>query len=192
MPRSRVSPAGIPPASQLATFSGRDPVRFTGWKGESELGSRRLPDRNGPPHASSVPVFWGSALYTFALLCSPSVFAPQDLCVVATAWSAPAYLFLRSHMGCHDLPSDAGRRQGVPRLQRVWPRRSSGRLGDKRHLVFTCPALEHIRSRYRHLLGPRTFTMVQFLWQEDMVPVGRFVTDCFDFWRSADSPSNQP
>jgi hypothetical protein len=30
------------------------------------------------------------------------------------------------------------------------------------------------------------------LWQEDMVSVARFVTDCFDFLRSADSPSNQP
>jgi exonuclease III len=101
-------------------------------------------------------------------------------------------LFLRFRMGCHDLPSDAGRRMGVPRLQRVCPRCSIGEVGDERHLVFTCPALEHIRGRYRHLFGPRTFTMVQFLWQEDMVSVARFVTDCFDFLRSADSPSNQP
>jgi hypothetical protein len=34
--------------------------------------------------------------------------------------------------------------------------------------------------------------MVQFLWQEDMLSVARFVTDCFDFLRSAGSPSNQP
>jgi hypothetical protein len=60
------------------------------------------------------------------------------------------------------------------------------------NLVFTCLALEHIRSRYRHLFGPRTFTTVQFIWQEDKVSVAQFVTDCFDFLRSADSPSNQP
>ncbi len=88
-------------------------------------------------------------------------------------------------------PQDAGQRQGVPRLPRVCPRCSLGEVGDEQHLVFTCPALEHIRSRYRHLFGPRTFTMVQFLWQEDMVSVARFVTDCFDFLRSADSPSSQ-
>ncbi len=101
-------------------------------------------------------------------------------------------LFLRSRMGCHDLPSDAGRRQGVPRLQRVCPQCSLGEVGHERPLVFTCAALEHIRSRYRHLFGPRTFTMVQFLWQEDMVSVARPVTDCFEFLRSAGSPSNQP
>jgi hypothetical protein len=101
-------------------------------------------------------------------------------------------LLLRFRMGCHDLPSDAGRRQGVPSLQRVGPQCSVGEVGDERHLLFICPALEHIRSRYRHLCGPQTFTMVQFLWQEDMVSVARFVTDCFDFLRSAGSPSDQP
>jgi hypothetical protein len=29
--------------------------------------------------------------------------------------------------------------------------------------------------------GPRTITMVQFLWQEDMVSLAQFVTDCLDF-----------
>jgi hypothetical protein len=37
-----------------------------------------------------------------------------------------------------------------------------------------------------------TFTMVQFLWQHNLVSVARVVTDCFDFLRSADSPSNLP
>jgi hypothetical protein len=60
-------------------------------------------------------------------------------------------LFLRFRMGCHDLPSDAGRRQGVARLQRVCPGCSSRELGDEQGLVFTCPALQHIPSRYRHL-----------------------------------------
>jgi hypothetical protein len=44
-------------------------------------------------------------------------------------------------------------------------------VGDERHLVFTCPALEHIRLRYRQLFTSRTATMVQFLWQDDLVSV---------------------
>jgi hypothetical protein len=31
-----------------------------------------------------------------------------------------------------------------------------------------------------------------FLWQEDLVSVAWFVTDCVSFLRTADSPSNQP
>jgi hypothetical protein len=91
-----------------------------------------------------------------SLLCAPAISLPLVLPLLL------ARLFLRYRMGCHDLPSDAGRRQGVPRLKWVCPQCSLGEVGDERHLVFTCLALEHIRSRFRHLFGPRTFTMVKF------------------------------
>jgi len=67
-----------------------------------------------------------------------------------------------------------------------------GDIGDEHHLVFTCPALEHIRCRYRHLFGPHTSTMVQFLWQDDLLAVARFVTDCLDFVRCPDAPCTPP
>jgi hypothetical protein len=57
-------------------------------------------------------------------------------------------------------------------------------VGDERHLVFTCPALEHIRLRYRHLFTSRTHTIVQFLWQDDLLSVARFIADCFDHFQS--------
>jgi hypothetical protein len=63
-------------------------------------------------------------------------------------------LFLRFRMGCHALPTDAGRRQGVPRSQRVCPRCSLGDVGDERHLVFTCPCL----GAYSQSLPPSFWT----------------------------------
>ncbi len=62
-------------------------------------------------------------------------------------------------------------------------------VGDERHLVFTCPALDHIRLRYRHLFTSRTDTMVQFLWQDDLLAVARFIADCFDHFQSGGDPS---
>jgi hypothetical protein len=73
------------------------------------------------------------------------------------------HIFLRFRMGCHGLPVDVGRRTGIPRAQRVSPWCPLREVGDERHLVFTCPALEHIRLPYRHLFTSRTDTMVQFL-----------------------------
>jgi len=62
-----------------------------------------------------------------------------------------------------------------------------------RHLVFTSPLLEHVHSRYRHLFGPHTSTMVQFMWQDDLVccPVHTDYLDCLQGVVSR-SPSNQP
>jgi hypothetical protein len=98
-------------------------------------------------------------------------------------------IFLRFRMGCHGLPVDVGRRTGVPRTQRVCPWCPLQEVGDERHLVFTCPALEHIRLRYRHLFTSRTDTMVQFLWQDDLLSVARFIADCFDHFQSGGDPS---
>jgi hypothetical protein len=98
-------------------------------------------------------------------------------------------IFLRFRMGCHGLPVDVGRRTGVPRTQRVCPWCPLQEVGDERHPVFTCPALEHIRLRYRHLFTSRTDTMAQFLWQDDLLSVARFIADCFDHFQSGGDPS---
>jgi hypothetical protein len=97
-------------------------------------------------------------------------------------------IFLRFRMGCHGLPVDVGRRKGIPRTQRVCPWCPLQKVGDQRHLVFTRPGLEHIR-RYRHLFTSGTDTMVQFLWQDDLVSAARFIVDCFDHFQSGGDPS---
>ncbi len=72
-------------------------------------------------------------------------------------------------------------------MQRVWPWCRLQEVGDERHLVFKCPALRLVRIRDRHLLTP-TDTMVEFLWQDDLVSVARFIADCFDHFQSGDDP----
>jgi hypothetical protein len=89
----------------------------------------------------------------------------------------------------HIMIGCVGRRTGVPRTQRVCPGCPLQEVGDERHLVLTCPALEHIRFRYRHLFTSRTDTMVQFLWQDDLLSVARFIADCFDHFQSGGDPS---
>ncbi len=64
-------------------------------------------------------------------------------------------------------------------------------LGDERHLVFECPAVQSIRDQYPVLFGAAIQTMQQFMWQLDVVSVAHFVMDCFDHL-DAVSTSNQP
>jgi hypothetical protein len=60
-----------------------------------------------------------------------------------------------------------------------------GRASPRVHV----PALEHILLRYRQLFTSRTDTMVQFLWQDDLLSVARFIADCFDHFQSGGDPS---
>jgi len=99
--------------------------------------------------------------------------------------------FLRFRTGCHDLPVALGRRTGVPRSQRLCTHCSSHDIGDEYHLVFSCSAVQHIRDRYPGLFRPTVSTMVEFLWQDDLVSVVRFVVECLDVLQAASS-SNQP
>ena len=101
--------------------------------------------------------------------------------------------FLRFRMGCHDLPSDAGRRAGIPRHQRVCPRCPLGEVGDERHLIFSCTAVQEVRDRYAWLFrGPR-MTMVDFMWHGDKFAVAKFVTECLDvYFGTVRPPSHQP
>ena len=99
--------------------------------------------------------------------------------------------FLRFRTGCHGLPVALGRRTGVPRSQRLCTHCSSHDIGDEYHLVFSCSAVQHIRDRYPGLFRPTVSTMVEFLWQDDLVSVVRFVVECLDVLQAAPS-SNQP
>lgn len=99
--------------------------------------------------------------------------------------------FLRFRMGCHNLPVVLGRWERVPRAQRLCMQCDLGAVGDERHFVFECPALQNIRDHYLALFGAEIQTMQQFVWQLDIVSVAKFVMDCFDYL-DATGTSNQP
>ena len=90
-------------------------------------------------------------------------------------------VLLRFRMGCHGLPKDVGR-ASVPRMQRVCPRCDLHEIGDEKHMVFTCTALQHIRERHAGLFSASIVTMLDFMWQADLVGVAKFVMDCLDFF----------
>ena len=100
-------------------------------------------------------------------------------------------LLLRFRMGCHSLPNVSGRWARVPRAQRVCLHCAQQIIGDERHLVFECPALQFLRDRYSGLFSAAIQTMRQFMWQLDIVSVAHFVMDCFDHL-DAVSTSNIP
>eukprot|EP00884_Botryococcus_braunii_P011156 jgi/Botrbrau1/20040/Bobra.200_1s0045.1 len=64
--------------------------------------------------------------------------------------------FMRFRLGCHVLPIDKGRQQGIPRDQRICTRCSLELVGDERHLLFTCLAVQHVRQQFMHLCQQRT------------------------------------
>ena len=101
-------------------------------------------------------------------------------------------------MGCHNLPWDLGRRQGVGRLHRVCTLCAGGNPGDEQHAVFECPGLEDIRDKHQGLFGEHAATMLQFMWQDDIRGVAIFIQECLDRCYGANpdpeggQPSDQP
>ena len=97
---------------------------------------------------------------------------------------------LRFRLGCHDLPIDTGRRQGIPRDERICTRCSLGMVGDEFHFLFICPLLEHIRSQFSHLFHPRVRSVTRFMWQQDGEGVARFVVNGSVAYINASGTSN--
>ena len=89
--------------------------------------------------------------------------------------------FPRFRMGCHRLPRDTGAWVGIPRLHRVCNIRQHRTIGDEKHLVFECPALQDLRDKRPHLFdGAQTNAMVLFMWQDDITGVVRFIDECLE------------
>ena len=87
--------------------------------------------------------------------------------------------FLRFRTGSHRLPIVTGRFHAVPRSQRFCPLCSDGSVCDEQHVVFECPCLSSIRSRYPGVFSPAISTMKQFVWQKDILKVMLFLRECF-------------
>ena len=94
--------------------------------------------------------------------------------------------FLRFRVGCHGLPRDIGSRHGTDRLSRVCSACDTGEIGDERHLLFECPALQRFRNMHPHLFVVPHQTVQQFIWQRDLYHVIIFVTDCLEYLREPD------
>ena len=94
--------------------------------------------------------------------------------------SSRAHQLVRFRLGCHGLPCVVGRRTGTPRHLRCCTLCHQG-VGDEKHLVFECTALNHIRSHFQHLFC-RGYTMSLFMNQDALEDVMYFVTDCLQFY----------
>lgn len=84
--------------------------------------------------------------------------------------------FMRFRLGCHNLPIDRGRQHGIPRAQRTCTRCSLELVGDEHHLLFTCPAVQHVRQQFMHLFQQDRRSVQTFMWQDDLQGVAKFVT----------------
>ena len=60
-------------------------------------------------------------------------------------------------------------------------------LGDERHMVFECPAMQPVRDRFPGLFAANIDTMQRFMWQPDLRGVAHFVLACFDSMRDPDT-----
>ena len=71
-------------------------------------------------------------------------------------------------------------RPQVPRSARLCPHCSSQSVGDEKHLVFECPFLQQVRSKYPSLFDLPLQSMHLFFSQKDRMHVFRFILDCLD------------
>ena len=58
-------------------------------------------------------------------------------------------------------------RAKLPRAMRFCPLCPGYHVGDERHLVFECPALQHIRQHYADIYSDAHSTMRLFMWHKD-------------------------
>jgi hypothetical protein len=114
--------------------------------------------------------------------------APHPRCVYR-AHIPPRTLktFIKFRLGCHELPVAVGRLQNVPRSARLCTRCSTGIVGDEHHLLFTCPAVEHVRRQFPQLFQNGSQSVQAFMWQRDLVNVATFVALALDAYKNLDA-----
>ena len=88
-------------------------------------------------------------------------------------------------LGAFALPNVIGTRTGVPRSQRLCPLCQSP-YSDERHTLLECTALSPLREKYQQLFCPHV-NMRQFMWQNDLPQLARFVIECLQFLAAAQS-----
>jgi len=87
--------------------------------------------------------------------------------------------YLRFRLGCSTLPVVMGRRDHTPRHRRHCQQCDAAVVGDKRHMIFECPAVQHIRDQNPDLFWDDQ-SMREFVNQADQVAVMDFIVACFD------------
>ena len=147
-----------------------------------ELLSRRLqqPFQNLGVSPRPCPSPRAMYVYICMLVCKAQhgfSLLPKACSPYSTSTSA-LRVFLRFCSGGHELPSNLGRRTGVPRLQRFCTKCAARTIGDAYHLVFKFSAVQCVRDKSPQLFPPLVQTMQQFFWQEDMQSVVHFIQEC--------------
>ena len=69
------------------------------------------------------------------------------------------------------LQVETGRRHSQSRVARVCPHCEGGHVGDERHLIHECPALEHVRRRHGRIYTGSRSAMRVFMWHKDQKAV---------------------
>ena len=65
-----------------------------------------------------------------------------------------------------------------------------GALGDEKHLLFECPALQDLRDRYENLFqAPQSDAMILFMWQDDIIGLAPFIDACLERVSTSAGPS---
>lgn len=107
---------------------------------------------------------------------------------------------MRLRTGAHHLAIETGRWQRKPRGERLCVKCTAGVVEDEMHVLFECPAYQHVRSRYAlslfQLLGGLDVTCAavqipggfcQFMEQSPK-QVAAFVNDCFEVRQEEGAP----
>ena len=99
--------------------------------------------------------------------------------------------YLRFRFGCSTLPVVMGRRDHTPRHRRHCQQCDAAVVGDERHMILKCPAVQHIRDQNPDLFWDDQ-SMREFVNQADQVAVMDFIVACFDSFVQTDRRGSHP
>ena len=76
-------------------------------------------------------------------------------------------ILLRFRLGAHSLLVVVSCRTGTPRAQRLSQHCDQHAVGDERHIMFECPALQAVRDTMLHCL-PVVQALQQVMWRTSL------------------------